>query len=154
MQLDSCYLFQKLSPSQIEQISAITREKQIQKGQWLFHEGQKATCIYLVKEGAVNLVIKVDDKIQVPIAVIRPNNGCLGIGALVEPYQYSISARALNDSTLLVIEQSKLNHLMRLDPELAYTIMSNLARKLLGRLRETRHEVKIHFMNLVRSVSY
>ena len=64
MQLDSCYLFQKLSPSQIEQISAITREKQIQKGQWLFHEGQKATYIYLVKDGAVNLVINVEDNIE------------------------------------------------------------------------------------------
>ena len=154
MQLDSCYLFQNLSQSQIEQIAAISREKQIQKGQWLFHECQKATHIYLVKDGAVELVINVEDTIEIPIAVIRPNDGCLGIGALIEPYLYSLSARCLNDSTLLVIEQSKLNHLMRDDPELAYIVMRNLARKLLDRLKETRQEVKIHFMNLVRSASY
>ena len=155
MQLDSCYLFQKLSQSQIEQIAAISREKQIQKGQWLFHEGQKATHIYLVKDGAVELVIKVENNtIEIPIAIIRPKNGCFGIGALVEPYLYSLSARCLNDSTLLVIEQPKLQHLMQSDPELAYTIMSNLAQKLLNRLKETRQEVKIHFMNLVRSASF
>ena len=154
MQLLSCYLFQKLSQSQIEQIAAITQELQIQKGQWLFHESQKATHIYLVKEGAIELVIKVEDTIEIPIAIIRPNDGCVGIGALVEPYLYSLSARCLNDSTLLVIEQSKLNPLMRDDSELAYIIMRNLARKLLDRLKETRQEVKIHFMNLVRSASY
>ncbi|UCE55728.1 MAG: cyclic nucleotide-binding domain-containing protein [Desulfobacterales bacterium] len=154
MQLLSCYLFQKLSQSQIEQIAAITQEQQIQKGQWLFHKGQKATHIYLVKEGAIELVIKVEDTIEIPIAVIRPNDGCVGIGALVEPYLYSLSARCLNDSTLLVIEQPKLQNLMRSNPELGCTIMSNLAQKLLARLKETRQEVKIHFMNLVRSASF
>jgi CRP/FNR family cyclic AMP-dependent transcriptional regulator len=154
MQLLSCYLFQKLSQSQIEQIAAITQEQQIQKGQWLFHKGQKATHIYLVKEGAIELVIKVEDTIEIPIAIIRPNDGCVGIGALVEPYLYSLSARCLNDSTLLVIEQPKLQHLMRSNPELGCTIMSNLAQKLLARLKETRQEVKIHFMNLVRSASF
>jgi CRP-like cAMP-binding protein len=154
MQLLSCYLFQKLSQSQIEQIAAITQEQKIQKGQWLFHKGQKATHIYLVKEGAIELVIKVEDTIEIPIAIIRPNDGCVGIGALVEPYLYSLSARCLNDSTLLVIEQPKLQQLMRSNPELGCTIMSNLAQKLLARLKETRQEVKIHFMNLVRSASF
>jgi sRNA-binding regulator protein Hfq len=32
--------------------------------------------------------------------------------------------------------------------------MTNLAKKLLNRLKETRQEVKIHFMNLVRSVTF
>jgi hypothetical protein len=32
--------------------------------------------------------------------------------------------------------------------------MANLAQKLLARLKETRHELKIHFMNLVRSATF
>ena len=154
MPLNSCYLFQGLVQSQIERIVAITQEKQFQKGQWLFHEGQEAQHLYLVKDGAVELVIKVEDTIEIPIAIIRPDNGCLGIGTLVEPYLYSLSARCLDDSTLLVIPKTQLHELMHADSELHCAIMTNLAKKLLNRLKETRQEVKIHFMNLVRSVTF
>ena len=154
MPLNSCYLFQGLAQSQIERIVAITREQQFQKGQWLFHEGQEAKHLYLVKDGAVELVIKVEDTIEIPIAIIRPDNGCLGIGALVEPYLYSLSARCLDDSTLLVIPKTQLHELMHNDSELHCAMMTNLAKKLLDRLKETRQEVKIHFMNLVRSVTF
>ena len=154
MNLRSCYLFQGLSRSQLEQITAITKEQQIPKGQWLFHEGHEAKHIYMLKAGTVELFIKVEDSIEIPITVIRPKNGCVGVGALVEPYLYSLSARCTDDSTLLVIKQTDLLKLMRNDSELRCTIMTNLAQKLLNRLKETRQEVKIHFMNLVRSVTF
>ena len=154
MPLNSCYLFRGVSQPQIERISAVAQEHHFDKGQWLLHEGQEAKHLYLVKEGAVELVIKVEDAIEIPMSIIRPDNGCLGIGALVEPYEYSLSARCLDESTLLVIARSRLHDLMHADPELHCIIMTNLAKKLLNRLRETRQEVKIHFMNLVRSVTF
>ena len=154
MPLNSCYLFKGLPQSKIERIVAITQEQHFQKGQWLFQEGLEAKHLYLVKEGAVELVIKVEDTIEIPIAIIRPDNGCLGIGALVEPYLYSLSARCLDDSTLFVITKTQLHELMADDFELHCAIMTNLAKKLLHRLKETRQEIKIHFMNLVRSVTF
>jgi len=154
MPLNSCYLFKGLSQSKIERIVAITQEQHFQKGQWLFQEGLEAKHLYLVKEGAVELVIKVEDTIEIPMAIIRPDNGCLGIGALIEPYLYSLSARCLDDSTLLVIAKTQLHELMADDFELHCAIMTNLAKKLLHRLKETRQEIKIHFMNLVRSITF
>ena len=154
MDLRSCYLFQGLSQTQIEQISAVTDEQQIPQDQWIFHEGHEAKHIYMLKAGTIELFIKVEDSIEIPIAVIRPKNGCVGIGALVEPYLYSLSARCIADSTLLVVKQTDLHRLMRNDSEMRCTIMTNLAQHLLNRLKETRQEIKIHFMNLVRSVAF
>jgi CRP/FNR family transcriptional regulator len=154
MPLNSCFLFTGLSPSQIERIAAITQEQQFQKDQWLFHEDQEAQHLYLVKDGAVELLFKVEDAIEIPIAIIRPGNGSLGVGALIEPYRYSLSGRCLDDSTLSVIARTQLHELMDDDSELRCIIMTNLAKKLLNRLKETRQEVKIHFMNLVRSVTF
>lgn len=154
MPLNSCYLFKGLPQSKIERIVAITQEQHFQKGQWLFQEGLEAKHLYLVKEGAVELVFKVEDTIEIPMAIIRPDNGCLGIGALVEPYLYSLSARCLDDSTLFVIAKTQLHELMADDFELHCAIMTNLAKKLLNRLNETRQEIKIHFMNLVRSITF
>ncbi|MEJ2286712.1 MAG: cyclic nucleotide-binding domain-containing protein [Desulfobacterales bacterium] len=85
MPLNSCYLFEGLPQSKIERIVAITREQQFQKEHWLFHEEEEATDLYLIKDGAVELVIKVEVAIEIPISIIRPKNGCLGVSALVEP---------------------------------------------------------------------
>lgn len=154
MNLRSCYLFRGLSPSQLEKITAITREQQFFKGQWLYHEDQKAEHIYMLKAGVIELITKVEDSIEIPVTVIRPKNGCVGVGALVEPYLYSLSARCIDDSTVYVIKQTNLGQLMGNDPEMRCTIMTNLAQKMFNRLKETRQEVKIHFMNLVRSVTF
>ena len=154
MQLPSCYLFQNLSAPQIDSLAAITVEEQFQKGKWLFYKDQKADKIYLVKTGAVELLIKVQDTIEIPIAIMRPDNGCVGIGALVEPFRYTLSARCADDSTLLAMKREDLQALMCKDHELGCTIMKNLAQKLLVRLTETRKEMKIHFLNLVRSAAF
>jgi CRP-like cAMP-binding protein len=154
MNLLACFLFQGLSSSQLERIAAVTSDQQIKAGHWLFQEGQPATSVYLLKDGAIELVTRVEDAIEIPVAIIRPENGCLGIGALVEPRLYTLSARCLKDSIVLKIEQTELHRLMQDDVELRCTIMTNLAQKMLERLKETRQEVKIHFMNLVRSVSF
>ena len=154
MQLPSCYLFQNLSAPQMDSLTAITIEEQFQKGKWLFYKDQMADKIYLVKKGAVELLIKVQDTIEIPIAIMRPDNGCVGIGALVEPFRYTLSARCTDDSTLLAMKREDLQALMRKDHELGCIIMKNLAQKLLVRLTETRKEMKIHFLNLVRSATF
>jgi CRP-like cAMP-binding protein len=154
MPLSSCYLFSRLSEPQLERVLAISREQKIQKGQWLFREDQEAQHFYLIKEGAVELLTVVDDKIEIPIAMVRTKNGCIGIGALVQPFRYSLSARAARDSNLLVFKRADLEMIKKDDPGLVCIMMNNLAQKLLERLRESRQEIKIHFMRLVRAAAF
>ncbi len=154
MPLSSCYLFARLSESQLERVLSISRNKKIQKGQWLFQEGQEAEHFYLIKEGAVELLTVVDETIEIPIAMVRTQNGCIGIGSLVPPFRYSLSARAAQDSDLLVFKRADLEALKQDNPGLVCIMMNNLAQKLMERLKETRQELKIHFLNLVRSSAY
>jgi CRP-like cAMP-binding protein len=154
MPFSACYLFSRLSDPQLERVQAISHEQKIQKDQWLFREDQEAQCFYLIKEGAIELLTFVDERIEIPIAMVKTQNGCIGIGALVPPYRYSLSARSALDSNLLVFNRTDLKTLKRDDPGLVCIIMNNLAQKLLERLKETRHELKIHFMNLVRSATF
>ena len=154
MQLPSCYLFQNLSAPQLDSLAAITAEEHFQNGSWLFQKDQEADKLYLVKKGAVELLIKVQDAIEIPIAIMRPNNGCVGISVLVDPYRYTLSARCTEDSTLLVIKREDLQALLCKDHELGCFMMKNLAQKLLARLTENQKELKIHFMNLVRSAAF
>ena len=154
MPFSSCFLFERLSASQLKRIETIPSEQKIQKGQWLFREDEEAQHFYLIKEGAIELLTLVDEKIEIPIAMVRAKNGCFGISALVSPFRYSLSARAAQDSNLLVFKREDLEKLKQEDPGLVCVMMNNLAQKLLERLKESRKEIKLHFMNLVRSVTF
>ena len=154
MPLSSCFLFNRLSESQLESVHAISQEKSIQKGRWLFREDEEAQYFYLIKEGSIELVTVVDENIEIPIAMVRTKNGCIGIGALVPPFRYSLSARAAQDSNLLVFKREDLETLKQENPGLVCIMMNNLAQKLLERLKESRKEIKLHFMNLVRSTTF
>ena len=154
MPISSCYLFKRLSEPQINRLKEISQEQQIQEGQWLFREGHDAKNLYLIKEGAIELLTIVDEKIEIPISMVRAQTGGVGVSSLVPPHKYSLSARAALDTTLLAFRWADLENLKREDPDLVCIIMTNLAEKLMDRLKETRQELKVHFMNLVRSATF
>jgi CRP/FNR family transcriptional regulator, cyclic AMP receptor protein len=154
MNLSSCYLFAGLSQSQLEYLSGIATSISVKKSSWLFHRGAPADCLYTVEKGAVELLIEVQPGIEIPINMIRPLNGCVGASALVEPYRYSLSARCVEDGTLSVIRRADLTPLIEQHPHLGRILMTNLSRHLLERLNETRQEVQLRFMSLVRSATF
>jgi CRP-like cAMP-binding protein len=149
--LSSCYLFKGLSESQLQRLNTITKEAPIQKGQWLMHEDERAEALFVVKDGAVELLTTVNDDFELPIAILRNPGDCTGTSSLVAPHEYSLSARCAENGTLFVIQKADLKHLMLEDHELGCTIMKNLAQHLLDRLKETRLELKIHFKTLFKS---
>jgi|GEM_PF-792897 len=149
--LSSCYLFKGLSESQLLRLSAITKEIQIQKGQFIMQEGQQAEELFVLKEGAVELLTTVENGFELPIAMLRNVGECTGTSSLVEPYVYSLNARCAEDGKLLVIKKTALKKLMSADHELGCIVMKNLAKHMLDRLKETRRELKIHFKTMFRS---
>lgn len=114
-------------------------------------EGGQAEELFVLKEGAIELLTKVEDGFELPIAIFRDPGDCTGTSSLVEPYIYSLNSRCVEDSKMLVIEKLALNKLMREDHNLGCIIMKNLAQQLLSRLKETRKELKIHFKTIFRS---
>ena len=150
--LATCYLFLGLSESQLDRLAAITTEARMQKGKWLFFEGEEAKELYVLKQGAVELMTKVDDDFELPIAMLRDPGSCFGVSALTAPHVYSLSARCAEQGSLLVIERTELEKLIQEDRELGYIIMTNWSSHLLNRLKETRQELKIHFKNLFKSM--
>jgi CRP-like cAMP-binding protein len=176
MKLSSCYLFEGLSDSHLERLEAIASKQPVLQGQWLFHKDEPAEFLYLLESGAVELLIEVQgalefpvftvesvgggvsaemqEPVEIPTTMIRAGDGCVGIGALIEPYRYSLSARCVRDGILLAIRRADIQRLIRQHPDLGCGLMTNLARKLLDRLNETRREVQIHLMQLVRSATF
>jgi CRP/FNR family cyclic AMP-dependent transcriptional regulator len=151
MPLSSIFLFKDLSESHLKRIMDTVKETRTQKGHWLFHEGDSADRFYALQSGAVELLTKVNDEIELPVIIIRKVGGCFGISALVPPYQYSLTSRCAEDAALLEIRRADMEKLIQEDPTLGFTIMINLAQHLLERLKETRQDLKNHFKTLFRT---
>jgi CRP-like cAMP-binding protein len=146
----ACYLFEGLSEAQFHRLAAIAREIPMQKGQWHFQEGKEAKELYVLKEGAVELLTRVDDRFELPITILRTPGDCFGASAILAPYVYSLSARCAEDGVLFAIAHGTLQQLIRENHGLGCILMRNLAQHLLNRLRETRQELKTHFSSLFK----
>ncbi|MGD2100345.1 MAG: cyclic nucleotide-binding domain-containing protein [Desulfobacterales bacterium] len=153
MQISSCYLFQGLSESQLNHLRAIGGEVPLKAGQWLYREGDAAGQMYVLKDGAVELLTTVDE-VELPITIVRKPGNCFGTSTLVPPHQYSLSARCAEDGTLLSIKKADLEQLIEADAELGHAILVNLAKHFLDRLKETRQELKIHFKTIFKSMHH
>lgn len=152
--LSLCFLFKGLSISQLLRLSEIAKQKQMKKGYFMMHEGQKAETLFILKEGAVELLTTVDGEFELPIGILRNPGDCTGIASLLEPHLYSLSARCVKDSVIAVIQQQELRYLMQNEHEMGCTIMRNLAQLLFNRLKETRQEVKILFKTIFKSINH
>ena len=153
MQLSSCYLFQGLSDSQLDNLSTIGIEAPVQKGKWLFREEEDLQQIFILIDGAVELLTTVD-AIELPLTILRSPGDCFGTSALVEPYKYSLSARGVEDGSLLAMNRVDLEALIKQDHELGCIVQANLAKHFLERLKETRQELKIHFKTILKSLHH
>ena len=154
MQLSSCYLFKGLSETQLDSLIAIGNEFRIQKGQWLFHEDEAAEQMFVLKAGAVELLTTVENDVELPITIVRKPGNCFGTAMLVPPHQYALSARGVEDGTLLAIKRADLDKLIKADYELGHAILINLAGHFLDRLKETRQEIRIHFKTIFKSMHH
>ena len=150
--LDACYLFKGLTESQLQRLAEVANEAEIEKEQWLFQEGLKAEEIYLLKDGAVELMTQVDDDFELPISMLRRPGSCFGTSALVTPHVYSLSARCAEGGSILMFRQADLLKLMQEDRDLGCTLMTNWAEHLLHRLQDSRQQLKIHFKTLFQQM--
>jgi CRP-like cAMP-binding protein len=149
MDSSSTYLFRGMTEGQMKNILAAGKEIAVKKAQRIVKEGQAANGVYIVKSGAVELMTTVENGFDLPISILREPGDVFGTSALVPPFQYSLSARCLEDCVLFCMETAALRKLAADDRDIGCQMMTNLAAHFLDRLKETRQEVKIHFKTLL-----
>ena len=150
MELCSCFLFKGLTEDQKSEVISVIKETSMDSGQRIFTEGDEALTLYILKEGAVELMTIVEKDFEMPVAILRNPGDCFGTPALLKPHIHSLTARCVEKSSLLTIKQSDVQGQIAKDPLLGYIIMTNLAAHFLERLKESRQELKVHFKTLLR----
>ena len=141
--LSDADVFYNLSTEQLARIAEICTERRLDKGTILFRENSPGDEMYLVAQGAVDILVDPamlgleTDVSPTKVATMRKGQ-IFGEMALVDEGLRSAAARVAEDDTLLLaIRRRDLFALCESDYRLGYQIMRNIAVDLAFKMRST-----------------
>jgi CRP/FNR family transcriptional regulator, dissimilatory nitrate respiration regulator len=148
--LHRCRLFAGLPQPDLENIAAVTLVKSLEKGGYLFHEGDPAQGFYVVQRGAVNIHrVNAAGKEQV-IHVFRAGES-FAEATLATRAGYPADARALEPTQVLLVQKDGMLELLRRQPELGLRMLGSMSghlRALVGQLEDlTLKDVETRLAN-------
>ena len=134
--LRACQLFAALAPADLNAIAASTVVKSLEKGAYLFREGEPSQGFFIVQRGAINVHrVNAAGKEQV-IQIFRTGQSFAEATLAALP-GYPGDARAVEPSQVLLIQKSAFLALLRQQPELALRMLAAMSlhlRDLVGKL--------------------
>ena len=123
-------LLKGLQPDDLEAILALGSPRTLAEGEVLFELGDEADAVFLVQRGRVTLTLplRVEGEHQDVMVEERLEGQLLGWSGLVPPHRFTLQSRAPVETELLVLPRQELLSLFSQQPEVGYTVLSNLAR--------------------------
>lgn len=132
-------LFNGLPESLLEEIAAISVEESCKKGEFVFHEGQKADKLHFLINGSVALLVNLTSRPEsVTVSFVSTPFQSFGWSGVVPPHNYTSSAKCDEDSNMLVIPAEPFMKLLEKNPEAGFKVMQRITVIIADRLRNSR----------------
>jgi CRP-like cAMP-binding protein len=128
-------LFQELSPEQIEQLAAHTREKRLHKGEMLFQKGDQPRGFYAIVYGQMKLAFPSATGNEKVVEILGPQQS-FGEAVMFMDRPYPVFAESLADTLLLHIARSAVFDMLAADPSFARRMLAGLAVRLHSLIRD------------------
>lgn len=136
--LRGCQIFSGVPPTDLETIAGFSQLMRIGKGEYLFREGDAALGFYVVQTGAINVHrVSAAGKEQI-IHVFRTGE-TFAEAALAIATGYPADARAVDNSSVILIPKKEFIELIRRRPELSLRMLASMSthlRVLIGLLED------------------
>lgn len=124
--LESCQLLQGLPPEVVKEIVSFTVVKTVDKGEYLFHQGDVSLGFYVVQKGTISVQrVNAAGKEQV-IHMFRPGES-FAEGSLATSLGYPADAQAMEPSQVLLVKKDDFAAMLRQKPELAMRMLASMA---------------------------
>jgi|GEM_PF-229221 len=111
-------LFSGLAADEVSRIAAHARSLRRARGEFVYVPGDRADCVYVVRQGRVKLSVLSDSGKESAIDIIQPGE-ILGEFALLDDAPRSNMAQALDEVLLWVFDKREFTHLLMSRPKLA-----------------------------------
>lgn len=131
-------LFEGLSDAELGEIISICQQRRFRKGDLLTEEGAVGEDLFIVMDGAVEVVV--EGQTKSPKVIINLGTGQLiGEMSLVDRGARSATVRAIQEPTFVqAIRHQDFHHLCKRNTNIGYIVMHNIAADLSFKLRH-RH---------------
>ena len=139
--LSQVYLFRELTPSEMERLLSISKEKKVKKNEVIFREGDIGDAFYLIVTGGVRISTFVPGVGEEALTILREGE-YFGEMALIDDAPRSASAIANDDTMLLHIGKDDFRKLLERQTDIAYKLLWIFTKTLSARLRKTDEQLK------------
>ena len=132
-------VFKGLIDRRLADIEKHCREMQFRQNEKLFSEGDDAACLWIVKDGRIDLRFDLPDRSTSTKNTISSVSESMTFGwsSLVAPHKYKLSAYCATKSCKVIqIERTELIKLFKQDSKAGYIVMSNLIEIMGQRFRQ------------------
>jgi CRP/FNR family transcriptional regulator len=127
--LRSCQLFTGLPPADLAEIADFSLLRTLEKGAYLFHEGDPSEGFYVLQKGAINVHrVSAAGKEQV-IHVFRASES-FAEASMAVPTGYPANARAIESSTVIVVPKAPFLALLTRRPDLGLRMLGSMSQHL------------------------
>ena len=123
-------LFKGVSQRFITRIAHGAEEQNYKKGSVIFKKGEDARHFYVLAAGGVHIEVAETEE---TLAINRPGE-VFGWSALVEPYQYTATARCVRDARVIKISRDVVEAAIKDHPSEGIDVLNNLTRIIASRL--------------------
>lgn len=142
--LSQVYLFRELTPSEIDTLLSISKERRVRKDEIIFKEGDAGDAFYFIVSGSVRISTIVPGVGEEALTILREGE-YFGEMALIDDAPRSASAIANDDTILLLIEKDNFRKLLAQETGIAYKLLWVFTKTLSARLRKTDEQLKSIF---------
>ncbi|MBI4063966.1 MAG: cyclic nucleotide-binding domain-containing protein [Elusimicrobia bacterium] len=143
-------LFSGLSKKELVGVLAITTWKKLTEGTVIFEEGGPGTAVYLIERGKV-LISKNQKNAEPQDVAILSDGDFFGEMSLLQSGPRSATAKALEDTLIVVIEGRELLRWVKKNPSLSVDVGIKVLRATSERLRQTTQDMSV-FHRLTESI--
>ncbi|MFA5902387.1 MAG: cyclic nucleotide-binding domain-containing protein [Desulfobacula sp.] len=134
--LTQIHLFDELIGDELKVAATHMNYLEMKKGQYLFKEGDNGDYVCFVVEGEIDVIKQSASEKKVKIATL-PKGSTLGEMSIIDHTPRSASARAGEDTTLILFSQKGFNKILDEHPKIGIKILKGISRLLSLNMRRT-----------------
>lgn len=121
-------------------VCGCARNVRFEAGQYLFHEGEPADELYLIRHGRVSLELHAPGRGPMSFLTAGPGE-VVGVSWLIPPYRWTFDAKALELTRAIGMNATCLRQKCEADHDLGYEMMKRFMPVLIQRLQATRLQI-------------
>jgi CRP-like cAMP-binding protein len=118
-------------------VCGCAKNVRFEPGHYLFHEGEAADQLYLLRHGRVALEVTVPGRGAVTFQTLGAGE-IVGVSWLIPPYRWTYDAKALELTRAIAMDATCLRRKCEEDHDLGYDLMKRFVPVLIERLHGTR----------------